>query len=179
MVVMTNEEKKIAYELMLAQAKVLFTNEDNALANFANASALLNTTFPNSVFTGFYLMDNIKNELILGPFQGNVSCVRIALGKGVCGQSAAENRTLIVQDVTKHANYIACDSAARSEIVVPMEKGGKLVGVLDLDSHQVEDYNQVDQDYLEAFVKILLEKTDFTFGMFEVTNVPSPIPKIP
>lgn len=92
----------------------------------------------------------------------------IALGKGVCGQSAAENRTLIVQDVTKPANYIACDSAARSEIVVPMEKGGKLVGVLDLDSHQVEDYNQVDQDYLEAFVKILLEKTDFTFGMFEV-----------
>ena len=83
-------------------------------------------------------------------------------------RSAAENRTLIVQDVTKHANYIACDSAARSEIVVPMEKGGKLVGVLDLDSHQVEDYNQVDQDYLEAFVKILLEKTDFTFGMFEV-----------
>lgn len=72
------------------------------------------------------------------------------------------------KDVTKHANYIACDSAARSEIVVPMEKGGKLVGVLDLDSHQVEDYNQVDQDYLEAFVKILLEKTDFTFGMFEV-----------
>ena len=150
MVVMTNEEKKIAYELMLAQAKVLFANEDNALANFANASALLNTTLPNSVFTGFYLMDNIKDELILGPFQGNVSCVRI------------------VEDVTKHDNYIACDSAARSEIVVPMEKGGKLVGVLDLDSHQVEDYNQVDQDYLEAFVKILLEKTDFTFGMFEV-----------
>ena len=168
MVVMTNEEKKIAYELMLAQANVLFANEDNALANFANASALLNTTLPNSVFTGFYLMDNIKNELILGPFQGNVSCVRIALGKGVCGQSAAENRTLIVQDVTKHANYIACDSAARSEIVVPMEKGGKLVGVLDLDSHQVEDYNQVDQDYLEAFVKIKNKKTDFTFGMFEV-----------
>ena len=165
---MTNEEKKIAYELMLAQAKVLFANEDNALANFANASALLNTTLPNSVFTGFYLMDNIKNELILGPFQGNVSCVRIALGKGVCGQSAAENRTLIVQDVTKHANYIACDSAARSEIVVPMEKGGKLFGVLDLYSHQVEDYNQVYQFYLEAFVKILLEKTDFTFGMFEV-----------
>mgnify|MGYP000516748061 CR=1 FL=1 len=79
---------------MLAQANVLFANEDNALANFANASALLNTTLPNSVFTGFYLMDNIKNELILGPFQGNVSCVRIALGKGVCGQSAAENRTL-------------------------------------------------------------------------------------
>lgn len=168
MVVMTNEEIKLAYEIMLAQAKTLFANEDNALANFSNASALLNTTLPNSVFTGFYLMDNVNNELILGPFQGNVSCVRIALGKGVCGQSAAENRTLIVEDVTKHANYIACDSAARSEIVVPMVKDGKVVGVLDLDSHQVGDYNDVDQDYLEAFVKILLEKTELTFGMFEV-----------
>lgn len=165
---MTNEEIKLAYEIMLAQAKTLFANEDNALANFSNASALLNTTLPNSVFTGFYLMDNVNNELILGPFQGNVSCVRIALGKGVCGQSAAENRTLIVEDVTKHANYIACDSAARSEIVVPMVKDGKVVGVLDLDSHQVGDYNDVDQDYLEAFVKILLEKTELTFGMFEV-----------
>ena len=168
MVVMTNEEKKSAYELMLAQAKVLFANEDNALANLSNASALLNTTLPNSVFTGFYIMDNINNELILGPFQGNVSCVRIALGKGVCGQSAAENRTLIVEDVTKHANYIACDSAARSEIVVPMLKEGKLVGVLDLDSHQVGDYNEADQEYLEKFVNVLLEQTKLTFEMFEV-----------
>ncbi len=84
------------------------------------------------------------------------------------GQSAAENRTLIVEDVTKHANYIACDSAARSEIVVPMVKDGKLVGVLDLDSHQVGDYDDVDQDYLEQFVKVLLEKTNLTFAMFEV-----------
>ena len=120
------------------------------------------------MFTGFYLLDHAKNELILGPFQGNVSCVRIALGKGVCGQSAAENRTLIVQDVTKHANYIACDSAARSEIVVPMVKDGTLVGVLDLDSHQVGDYDDIDQDYLEQFVKVLLEKTNLTFAMFEV-----------
>lgn len=165
---MTNEEKKSAYELMLAQAKVLFANEDNALANLSNASALLNTTLPNSVFTGFYIMDNINNELILGPFQGNVSCVRIALGKGVCGQSAAEKSTLIVEDVTKHANYIACDSAARSEIVVPMLKEGKLVGVLDLDSHQVGDYNEVDQEYLEKFVNVLLEQTKLTFEMFEV-----------
>ena len=155
---MTKEEKKSAYEIMIAQAEALFANEDNALANFANASALLNTTLPNSVFTGFYLMDNVKNELILGPFQGKVSCVHIALGKGVCGQSAAENRTLIVEDVTKHANYI----------VVPMVKDGKLVGVLDLDSHQVGDYDDVDQDYLEQFVKVLLEKTNLTFAMFEV-----------
>ena len=162
---MTKEEKKSAYEIMLAQAKALFANEDNALANLSNASALLNTTLSNSVF---YLMDNVNNELILGPFQGNVSCVRIPLGKGVCGQSAAENRTLIVQDVTKHANYIACDSAAQSEIVVPMVKDGTLVGVLDLDSHQVGDYDDIDQDYLEQFVKVLLEKTNLTFAMFEV-----------
>ena len=167
-ITMTKEEKKSAYEIMIAQAEALFANEDNALANFSNASALLNTTLPNSVFTGFYLMDNVKNELILGPFQGKVSCVHIALGKGVCGQSAAENRTLIVEDVTKHSNYIACDSAARSEIVVPMVKDGKLVGVLDLDSHQVGDYDDVDQDYLEQFVKVLLEKTNLTFAMFEV-----------
>ena len=168
MVVMTNEEKKSAYELMLAQAKVLFANEDNAMANFSNASALLNTTLPNSVFTGFYLMDNVKNELILGPFQGNVSCVRIALGKGVCGQSAAENRTLIVEDVTKHANYIAVIPLLEVKLLYQWSKDGKLVGVLDLDSHQVGDYNDVDQDYLEAFIKILLEKTELTFGMFEV-----------
>lgn len=167
-ITMTKEEKKSAYEIMIAQAEALFANEDNALANFANASALLNTTLPNSIFTGFYLMDNVKNELILGPFQGKVSCVHIALGKGVCGQSAAENRILIVEDVTKHANYIACDSAARSEIVVPMVKDGKLVGVLDLDSYQVGDYDDVDQDYLEQFVKVLLDKTNLTFAMFEV-----------
>ena len=75
---------------------------------------------------------------------------------------------MIVQDVTKHANYIACDSAAQSEIVVPMVKDGTLVGVLDLDSHQVGDYDDIDQDYLEQFVKVLLEKTNLTFAMFEV-----------
>ena len=135
------------------------------LANLSNASALLKTSFPNTVFAGFYLFDG--NELVLGPFQGGVSCVRIALGKGVCGESAASRQTVIVGDVKTYANYISCDSSARSEIVVPMVKEGRLLGVLDLDSSLVGDYDELDQKYLEEFVAILLEKTEWNFSMFE------------
>lgn len=165
---MNKTTKQEAYELMNAQAKALFSNETNALANLSNASALLNITLPNSVFTGFYLFDG--KELILGPFQGGVSCVHIALGEGVCGESASLKKTLIVEDVTKHDNYISCDSKARSEIVVPMIKKGELVGVLDLDSSLVSDYDQTDQTYLEEFVTILLNHTRFNFAMFGVEN---------
>lgn len=142
--------------------------ETNALANLSNASALLNQALPNSVFTGFYLYDGV--ELILGPFQGGVSCVHIALGKGVCGESAQKQETMIVEDVTQHANYISCDSAAMSEIVVPMVKDGKLLGVLDLDSRLTGDYDEVDRVYLEEFVRILLDKTVWDFGMFGVKD---------
>lgn len=142
--------------------------ETNALANLSNASALLNQALPNSVFTGFYLFDGA--ELLLGPFQGGVSCVHIALGKGVCGESAEKRQTLIVEDVTKHANYISCDSAAMSEIVVPMVKDGQLLGVLDLDSRLVGDYDEIDQEYLEDFVRILLDKTVWDFKMFGVKD---------
>ena len=161
---MENTKKIENYELLLLQAQALFANETNALANLSNASAMLNTTLPNSVFTGFYLFDG--QELILGPFQGKVSCVHIALGKGVCGESADKRQTLIVPNVKEHENYIACDSAAMSEIVVPMVKNDKLIGVLDLDSHLVDDYDAIDQEYLEKFVAILLEKTYFNFDMF-------------
>lgn len=165
---MINSIKKDNYEILLAQAEGLFANENNALANLSNASAMIRTTLPNTVFSGFYLFDG--QELILGPFQGNVSCVHIALGKGVCGESAEKNETLIVDDVTKHANYISCDSAAMSEIVVPMVKNGKLIGVLDLDSSIVGDYDAIDQEYLEKFVAILLDKTRFNFHMFGVED---------
>lgn len=165
---MENKEKIATYDLLLMQARALFANETNPLANLSNASAMLNATLPNSVFTGFYLYDG--QELILGPFQGGVSCVHIALGKGVCGESAAKRETIIVDDVTKHDNYIACDSAAMSEIVVPMIKGDRLVGVLDLDSRLVADYDAIDREYLEQFVAILLEKTIFNFEMFGVEN---------
>ncbi|MGZ7246284.1 GAF domain-containing protein, partial [Streptococcus pyogenes] len=105
------------YQLLIAQIDALLEGESNALANLSNASALLNQALPNSVFTGFYLFDG--TELILGPFQGGVSCVHIALGKGVCGESAQMQKTIIVDDVTSHANYISCDAAAMSEIVLP------------------------------------------------------------
>lgn len=163
---MENTKKIENYEIMLAQANALFSNEKNLLSNLSNASALLKMTLPNSVFTGFYLFNG--EELLLGPFQGGVSCVHIKLGKGVCGESAAKRETMIVADVTKHANYIACDSAAMSEIVVPMVKDDKLVGVLDLDSRLTDDYDAVDQEYLEKFVAILVEKSYWNLDMFGV-----------
>ena len=165
---MTHSEKISNYQLLLAQLEALLEGESNALANLANASALLNQALPNSVFTGFYLFDG--EELILGPFQGGVSCVHIALGKGVCGESAQTQQTIIVDDVTSHANYISCDAAAMSEIVVPMVKDGQLLGVLDLDSRLKADYDAIDQEYLEQFVALLLEKTDWNFAMFGVKS---------
>ena len=155
---MNKREKISNYQLLLAQLEALLEGETNALANLSNASALLNQALPHSVFDG--------SELILGPFQGGVSCVHIALGKGVCGESAEKKQTIIVDDVTQHANYISCDSRAKSEIVVPMVKDGRLLGVLDLDSALTGDYDKLDQEYLEKFVQILLEKTTWNFEMF-------------
>ena len=162
---MLYSEKESLYQTINEQLSYLLEGERNVLANLSNASALLKTSFPNTVFAGFYLFDG--NELILGPFQGGVSCVRIALGKGVCGESAASRQTVIVGDVKTYPNYISCDSSARSEIVVPMVKEGRLLGVLDLDSSLVDDYDDLDQKYLEEFVAILLEKTEWNFSMFE------------
>ena len=162
---MLYSEKESLYQTINEQLSYLLDGEPNVLPNLSNASALLKTSFPNTVFAGFYLFDG--NELILGPFQGGVSCVRIALGKGVCGESAASRQTVIVGDVKTYPNYISCDSSARSEIVVPMVKEGRLLGVLDLDSSLVDDYDELDQKYLEEFVAILLEKTEWNFSMFE------------
>ena len=162
---MLYSEKESLYQTINEQLSYLLEGEPNVLANLSNASALLKISFPNTVFAGFYLFDG--NELILGPFQGGVSCVRIALGKGVCGESAASRQTVIVGDVKTYPNYISCDSSARSEIVVPMVKDGRLLGVLDLDSSLVDDYDELDQKYLEEFVSILLEKTEWNFSMFE------------
>ena len=162
---MLYSEKESLYQTINEQLSYLLEGEPNVLANLSNASALLKTSFPNTVFAGFYLFDG--NELILGPFQGGVSCVRIALGKGVCGESAASRQTVIVGDVKTYPNYISCDSSARSEIVVTMVKEGRLLGVLDLDSSLVDDYDELDQKYLEEYVAILLEKTEWNFSMFE------------
>ena len=162
---MLYSEKEVLYQTLNEQLSLLLEGEPNVLANLSNASALLKSTFPNTVFSGFYLFDG--NELILGPFQGGVSCVRIALGKGVCGESAASRQSVIVGDVKNYSNYISCDSKALSEIVVPMVKKGQLLAVLDLDSYVLDDYDEIDQKYLEEFVSILLDKTEWNFSMFE------------
>ena len=162
---MLYSEKESLYQMVNTQLTALLEGEPNVLANLSNASALLKTSFPNTVFVGFYLFDG--NELILGPFQGGVSCVRIALGKGVCGESATSRQTVIVGDVKIYPNYISCDSKALSEIVVPMVKKGQLLAVLDLDSSVLDDYDEIDQKYLEEFVSILLDKTEWNFSMFE------------
>lgn len=156
----TEKEKIAAYELMIQQQAAIIEIEHDKIANLANSSALMADTLPNTVFAGYYLFDGA--ELILGPFQGKVSCTRIKMGKGVCGESAEKQETLIVEDVKAHKNYISCDSAAQSEIVVPMIKAGKLVGVLDLDSSVTHGYDKIDQQYLEQYVSVLLENTDFT-----------------
>ena len=162
---MLYSEKEVLYQTLNEQLSFLLEGEPNVLANLSNASALLKSTFPNTVFAGFYLFDG--TELILGPFQGGVSCVRIALGKGVCGESAASLQTVIVGDVKSYPNYISCDSSARSEIVLPIVKNNKLLGGLDLDSSVLNDYDEIDQKYLEEFVSILLDKTEWNFSMFE------------
>ncbi|MDT2571883.1 GAF domain-containing protein [Enterococcus raffinosus] len=149
------EAKEEAYKLLLLQQKALLEGETDLIANLANSSALLNQTLQDTVFAGYYLFKN--DELVLGPFQGNVSCVHIAMGKGVCGEAAEKNQTFIVDNVLEHKNYIACDSAARSEIVVPMKKGNSLIGVLDLDSSEIGMYDQIDRFYLEQYVSLLLE----------------------
>ncbi|WP_252899595.1 GAF domain-containing protein [Lactococcus fujiensis] len=140
------------------------SEQNYTISNLSNAAALLWSTLPQQVYTGFYLFNG--EQLILGPFQGSVSCVEIALGKGVCGQSAQDRETIIVENVKEHKNYISCDSKAMSEIVVPLIKNNKLVGVLDLDSTEIGFYDEVDQKYLSEFADILCDETDFKF--FEI-----------
>lgn len=161
---MQNSLKKENYQLLIAQAKLLFKKEKNWLSNLSNASAMLNMTLPNSVFTGFYVFNN--QELILGPFQGGISCVHIPLGKGVCGEAAQNKATVIVDNVKSYPNYISCDSKAMSEIVVPLLLENRLLGVLDLDSSLISDYDDIDKTYLEEFVDILVKNTEWPNHFF-------------
>lgn len=148
------EEKKQAYALLLLQQQGLIEAEKHWLATLSNSAALLNETLKATVFAGYYLFED--GELVLGPFQGRVSCTRIKMGKGVCGESAEKQQTLIVENVKTHANYISCDAVAMSEIVVPMVKEGRLLGVLDIDSSQIGCYDAIDQEYLERYVELIL-----------------------
>ncbi|ABO68047.1 MULTISPECIES: GAF domain-containing protein [Geobacillus] len=149
----TREEN---YALVIEQLKALIAGEPNMIANLANASALLNQFLTDINWVGFYLADG--DELVLGPFQGLPACVRIPFGKGVCGTAAAERRTVVVPDVHQFPGHIACDAASQSEIVVPLIKEGRVIGVLDIDSPIKNRFDDIDRRYLEQFASVLVSE---------------------
>jgi GAF domain-containing protein len=144
------------YDLVKKQLHALIHEEKNQIANLSNASALLNQFLDRINWVGFYLMDT-NQQLVLGPFQGLPACIRIPLGKGVCGTSALKKETVLVADVNKFPGHIACDAASQSEIVIPLMKDGQLLGVLDIDSPEKNRFDALDQKKLEEFVAILVE----------------------
>lgn len=148
------------YRDVHVQLSGLFEGEADGLANTANMSALLYEALPDLNWCGFYLLRG--SELVLGPFQGKVACVRIALGKGVCGTAAQQQKTIVVPDVHAFPGHIACDAASASEIVVPLLHDGKLLGVLDLDSPVPGRFDEQDASGLEQAVALLLSRSDMS-----------------
>ena len=146
------------YGLLTAQLEALLADERDFIANAAQFSAFLYTQLDDLNWAGFYL--NKHNELVLGPFQGQVACVRIPFSKGVCGAAAATLQTQRVEDVHAFPGHIACDSASNSELVVPLVKEGRLIGVLDLDSPKLARFSEADQQGIEALAAIFLRLTD-------------------
>ena len=145
----TKEEQ---YKWLLPQVEGLLTGETDLVANMANVSAALKEQF-NFLWVGFYLVKD--DELVLGPFQGPVACTRIKKGRGVCGTSWAQNKTLIVPDVEKFPGHIACSSLSRSEIVIPIVKQEQVIGVLDVDSKNLDTFDETDATYLQQIVKMI------------------------
>jgi L-methionine (R)-S-oxide reductase len=145
-VAFASADKESRYAELLPQLASLCEGEPDLIANLANLSAALKACLPIASWIGFYIKRD--EELVLGPFQGNVACVRIAFGRGVCGTSAAENRTVIVPDVEQFPGHIACDAGSRSEIVVPIERAGQVVAVLDLDSYELAAFDEIDAGWL-------------------------------
>ena len=152
--------KSDAYRELNAQLTALFAGERNGLANTANMAAVLFQALPGLNWAGFYFLRG--HELVLGPFQGKVACVRIALGRGVCGTAAQTRQTIVVPDVHAFPGHIACDAASRSEIVVPLVQDGQLLGVLDLDSPALARFDRDDAAGLETAVASLLRHSDLS-----------------
>ena len=145
--------RKVNYEELINRLTALTEDVPYPIANLANASALLYDALPDLNWAGFYLMEH--GSLVLGPFQGKVACVEIAVGKGVCGTAVAQDRTQLVADVHEFPGHIACDSASNSEIVVPIHADGSIWGVLDIDSPRKNRFTETDKAGLEAFVRVL------------------------
>jgi len=151
-----NYEGSIAdqYNTLAKQLDALLTGETDRIANLSNASALLNQFLPNINWVGFYLLQ--QNELVLGPFQGLPACVRIPIGRGVCGEAVSQKETLVVKDVHAFPGHIACDAASQSEIVIPLIQQNQVIGVLDIDSPIKDRFSEEDQAGLEHFVQTLM-----------------------
>lgn len=143
--------------LLSKQLQAITADEPNLIANLSNASALLNEHLSDINWAGFYLWQDAENELVLGPFQGKVACVRIKKGQGVCGTALEQEKTMVVPDVHQFPGHIACDAASQSEIVVPLIKGGQKIGVLDIDAPITDRFTIEDQRMLEEFCSVLLE----------------------
>ena len=150
------QSSQIQYEELSTIIKGLLNKNDNLLSNLSNCTAVLKQTFDKINWVGFYLFDGEK--LYLGPFQGKVACTQIELGKGVCGTSALSRKTIIVPDVIKFPGHIVCDSDSKSEIVIPLLKSNKLLGVLDIDSAFLNAFDETDRKYLEYICNFLTEE---------------------
>jgi len=146
------------YRELVQQLEGLLHGERDAIANAANLSALLYDAMPALNWAGFYLMRD--GELVLGPFQGKPACVRIPVGRGVCGAAVARRETMLVEDVHAFPGHIACDAASRSELVVPLIRDGEVIGVIDLDSPEPNRFDADDQAGIEAVARLYLEASD-------------------
>jgi L-methionine (R)-S-oxide reductase len=155
-----SQSKSAFYELLNKQLAALLSGERNFITNLSQFSGLVNSQLEDINWVGFYLSQP-NNDLILGPYQGQVACVHIPLGKGVCGTSAEQRKSLLVEDVDQFAGHIACDSRSRSELVCPIVVDNRLVGVLDIDSPSLSRFTQDDLIGMEKLVKTLIAATDF------------------
>ncbi len=155
---LSRADKPAAYAELAGQLAALLQGERDWVANAANTAALLGHSLPDLNWAGFYR--RVGEQLVLGPFHGKPACVRIAFGKGVCGTAAAEVRTVVVPDVHAFPGHIACDAASRSEIVVPLVRQGRVVGVLDLDSPVPGRFDAADAAGLSQLVTLFLTATD-------------------
>ncbi|HEY0177085.1 MAG TPA: GAF domain-containing protein [Pedobacter sp.] len=152
LVIIKSESKEQQYQSLLPQIEALISGEDDLIANLGNITAALKEQF-GWLWIGFYLVK--QEELVLGPFQGPVACTRIRKGKGVCGTSWEEAKTVIVDDVDQFPGHIACSSASRSEIVLPLMKDGVVIGVLDADSEELAKFDERDEVYLAQILDLI------------------------
>lgn len=148
----SNGTKAERYALLTRQIEAVVAGETDMIARMANVASMIHHTF-GFWWTGFYR--TVGNELILGPFQGPLACTRIALGRGVCGTAWRDEQTIVVPDVEQFEGHIACSSASRSEIVVPLRQNGTIIGVLDIDSSELATFDATDQEWLERIVEII------------------------